>query len=356
MGARVRRLEVVRVVGAGDRHPERPGDAEGPVGHPDLVVEPVRLDLHEVVVAPEDVGVPAGDLERLALLPGQEEPRDLGVEAPGQDQEAVRVLGQELLVDPRLVVEPLEVALRDELDQVPVARLVPDQGGDVVRALVLPVDRGALEPAARGDVELAAEDGLDAGGPRVLVEVDRAEQVAVVGERDGREAELRRPARPGASGAPRRRGGCTPSGRGGGRSRRPRSRCLVTGLSVSPGAAGERGPRRSPRTPGNAARAPPAAPANRASQLGASPGPASRATPGRNCVTSGSATSRSGCPTRGRGRGQEEGVDGGEHAGRRELQPERLRVADHVPEQHQHADRRHDEREERSRAPAGRPG
>ena len=40
-----------------------------PSGHADLVVEPVRLDLHEVVVAPEDVGVPGGDLERLALVP-----------------------------------------------------------------------------------------------------------------------------------------------------------------------------------------------------------------------------------------------------------------------------------------------
>ena len=96
--ARVRRLQVVRVVGSGDRD-RVPGRCGSSVGHPDLVVQPVRLDLHEIVVAPEDVGVPPGDLEGLALVPGEQQARDLRVEASGQDQEAVRVLGEELLVD-----------------------------------------------------------------------------------------------------------------------------------------------------------------------------------------------------------------------------------------------------------------
>ena len=41
-----------------------------------------------------------------------------------------------------------------------------------------------------GDVDLAAEDGLDAFVPRRLVEVDRAGERAVIGERDGRHLEL----------------------------------------------------------------------------------------------------------------------------------------------------------------------
>ncbi len=168
VGPGVRCLEIVRVVGAADPDSEGPRDAEGSLGHADLVGEAVRLDLREVVVTTEDVRVPGGDLERLPLLPGQEQPRHLGVEASGQDQEAVRVLGEELLVDPGLVVEPFEVAAGDELDEVVVPGLVPDEDGDVVGALVLSVDRRALEPAAGGHVELAAQDGLDAGGPRVL--------------------------------------------------------------------------------------------------------------------------------------------------------------------------------------------
>ena len=41
-----------------------------------------------------------------------------------------------------------------------------------------------------GDVDLAAEDRLDALVARRLVEVDRARERAVVGERDGRHLEL----------------------------------------------------------------------------------------------------------------------------------------------------------------------
>ena len=52
-----------------------------------------------------------------------------------------------------------------------------------------------------------------------LVEVDGAEEVAVVGERDGREVEVLGLLRPASRAAPRRRGGCTRSGRGGGRTR-----------------------------------------------------------------------------------------------------------------------------------------
>ena len=54
-----------------------------------------------------------------------------------------------------------------------------------------------------GDVHLAADDGLDAGRPRLPVELDRAGERAVVGERDGRHLETsgllderRDPARP----------------------------------------------------------------------------------------------------------------------------------------------------------------
>ena len=305
MGARVRRLEVVRVVGAAHSHPEGAGDAEGPLGHPDLIGEAVRLDLREVVVAAEDVRVPAGDLERLPLLPGEEQARHLGVEAPGQDQEALRVLGQELLVHPRLVVEPLEVPLRDELDEVAVARLVPDEGGDVVRALVLPVDRGALEPAARGDVELAAEDGLDAGGARVLVEVDRPEHVAVVGQRDGREAE---------PGGPldqplQARGAVEEAvlrvdvevdevglGRHGALSRGP-DEVTCSRRSALPGAAGEE-PEHHPEPAGNAAedQQQPPEPRQPAEAVG---GPRPSAMPGRIRATIGSAARRIGWPTSG---------------------------------------------------------
>src|SRR5207244_4102241 len=47
----------------------------------------------------------------------------------------------------------------------------------------------AVEPALGGHVGLAADDRLDAGGGGLLVELDGAEQVAVVGDGHGRHAE-----------------------------------------------------------------------------------------------------------------------------------------------------------------------
>ena len=49
--------------------------------------------------------------------------------------------------------------------------------------------------AVVGDVDLAADDRLDALGVRCLVQLDRPGERAVVGERDGGHLELRRPGR-----------------------------------------------------------------------------------------------------------------------------------------------------------------
>jgi len=55
----------------------------------------------------------------------------------------------------------------------------------VVSTLVAAVRRATLLAAARRHVELAPEDGLDPALLRGQVEVDGAEEVAVIGERDG---------------------------------------------------------------------------------------------------------------------------------------------------------------------------
>ncbi len=47
-----------------------------------------------------------------------------------------------------------------------------------------------IGPAARRDVHLAAEDGLDPSFTRLVVKRDRREQVPVFGDRDGRHPQL----------------------------------------------------------------------------------------------------------------------------------------------------------------------
>jgi hypothetical protein len=60
----------------------------------------------------------------------------------------------------------------------------------VVRPLVAAVLGAALGAPPGRHVELAADDGLDAGLLRGQIEIDGAEEVAVIGERDGREVQV----------------------------------------------------------------------------------------------------------------------------------------------------------------------
>ena len=119
----------------------------------------------------------AAFLERLA---------DAAREAAGERDQALAVPLEQLPVDARLVVVALEVAEARELDQVPVALGRLGEERQVRVALLLGL-------AVVGDVDLAAEDRLHAVLLRLLDEVDRARERAVVGERDGRHLELRGP-------------------------------------------------------------------------------------------------------------------------------------------------------------------
>ena len=47
-----------------------------------------------------------------------------------------------------------------------------------------------VEPAARRDVRFDTDDGLDMCGSRLAVELDRAEHIAVVGDRHGVHADF----------------------------------------------------------------------------------------------------------------------------------------------------------------------
>ena len=113
-------------------------------------------------------------LERLA---------DAAGEAAGERDQPGRVLLEQLPVDARLVVVALEVAEARELDQVRVSGVVGGEEREVRVALLLRL-------AVVGDVDLAADDRLDAVLLRLAVELDGAGQAAVVGEADGRHLEL----------------------------------------------------------------------------------------------------------------------------------------------------------------------
>jgi hypothetical protein len=98
--------------------------------------------------------------------------------------------GQQIFVDARAVVEALGVAGRHQLDEVVIPLVAGRQQRQVVVGLANPRAR-LVVPTADGNIRFTAEDRLEALGTAGVVELDRAEHVAVVGDRHRLHAELR---------------------------------------------------------------------------------------------------------------------------------------------------------------------
>src|SRR6266511_1568070 len=180
--------EVVHVAGGDERQVRARGKLDELGIDPLLRLEVRVLQLDVGVVAAEDLREPVevgGRVLRAALL---ERLRHAAGETAGERDQPRRVRLEQLPVDARLVVVALEEAEARELDQVPVAGVVGREQRHVriARALHAPVVR---------DVDLAADDGLDAGSLRGLEELHCTRHRAVVGERDGRHLELSGPLR-----------------------------------------------------------------------------------------------------------------------------------------------------------------
>ncbi|HEX6208056.1 MAG TPA: hypothetical protein VF058_06810, partial [Actinomycetota bacterium] len=182
-------VRVVEVVRGHERDAEAARDLDEGGRDLRLVGQPVVLELDVERALPEDVAVGGGGLLGLLPLIGQEVPAHLGGEAAREPDQPLGVAGEQLLVDPRTVVEALEVGVGDEPQEVPVAGLVPGQDREVP-VLLLVLAGVAVEPRARRHVGLDAEDRLDPSRPGLTVEVERAEHHAVVGEADRRHPHL----------------------------------------------------------------------------------------------------------------------------------------------------------------------
>ena len=188
---------VVRVVRGQQRGADLPCDLEQLRIGRTLLGDAVVLDLDEEVVTPEDL-LEAGRLfERDLLLALQEALQDVAAEATGGDDQALVVPVEQLPVGPGLVVVAGEEGLARELDQVPVADVALGQEDRVVVELLSATGVAAgvvglappvrtLGPRLVGQVDLGADDRLDALFPTAPVEVEDAVHVAVIGDAEGR--------------------------------------------------------------------------------------------------------------------------------------------------------------------------
>ena len=185
--------EKVGVVGGEHREPYVSGEREDPLV--ELRLEPagvVGLDL-QVIAPREDLRVPRRDRLRLVEAVREEVRCDLSGHARRRHDDPLAVALEELAVDARLGVEALGVGERGELDEVAKARAVTGEERQVV-ALVATIARSrALAPVARRDVGLHTYDRFDARLTRLLLELPRRVQIAVVGDRQRRLLELLSP-------------------------------------------------------------------------------------------------------------------------------------------------------------------
>ena len=168
-----------------------------------LRLEAVILEFDEQVVAPEDVLETSRFLDRTLLVAIEQRLQHLATEASRGGDEPVGVLLEQFPVHSGLVVVALHEREARQLDQVLVAGLVLGQQREVVvellaalgvaaRVVDASTPRGALGAAVVGHVRLGADDRLDPLLVALLVEVQRAVHVAVIGHPDRRHAVLHR--------------------------------------------------------------------------------------------------------------------------------------------------------------------
>ena len=87
----------------------------------------------QVVAVAEDVSIPTGSLPSLGQVAARSQniPCQLARQTPGENDDPLRVLGQQIAVDARPIVETLEVRFRGELQQISVTRQILGEQSDV---------------------------------------------------------------------------------------------------------------------------------------------------------------------------------------------------------------------------------
>ena len=187
---RVALLDVMHVVRRDQLQAEllRPGN-QVPIDL-GLLGQAVVLQLQVEVLRPEGLLEPVNRLARLGQLVLLNPLRDFARQAAGERDQPLLVRRQQFLVDARLVVIALQMRRRGELDQVLVAGFILGQQHEVV--IDVPSARAGLllEPAPGRDIDLAADDRLDALLARRLVKINRPVKHAVVGDRQRGELQL----------------------------------------------------------------------------------------------------------------------------------------------------------------------
>ncbi len=184
-------VDVVHVVGGDQRNLQVAGDVhQSAVDVGEFGEALVILQFQVEAIGAEYVAIPGGGFPGAVQQAILNKPRDFAGAARAERDKPLGVGREVLLVNAGLVVEPFQLGGGGDFQQVLVALIIAGQEHQMVGPLVF-APRAGMHGVGR-EVNLAAEDGLHAGGVAFFVELNDAEQCAVVGERHGGHAQFRR--------------------------------------------------------------------------------------------------------------------------------------------------------------------
>ncbi len=148
------------------------------LGIPLRIARPVSLQL-EVIVLPEQIPEPPHRLVRPGQIPPHDALRNLAPQTRRTANDPLMILRQQLLVDPRVIIEPLGPSIRHEFNEIVIPRQILGQQNQVMPPAVLLVR--LVEPAPRRHIDLAPENRFDPGRMSGIVKLLHTEHIPVIG-------------------------------------------------------------------------------------------------------------------------------------------------------------------------------
>ena len=183
------RISIMAVIGRDQGDSHLAAHAEQLGVHGLLVGVAVVLEFQEVVSLPKYLFVALCRLPGTRRTPADNLSRDLSGKAGGRGDNSFVELAQQIQVHTRFVVKSLCEGPADDLHQIRVSGIVLRQQNEVVIP-VLPVALLTVKARTGRDIDLAADDRLDARRFRGLIKVNHAVHHAVVGNGRGCHAEF----------------------------------------------------------------------------------------------------------------------------------------------------------------------
>ena len=144
-----------------------------------LDFQPLVLHFEEEIAFAENIAQAVGVRARLVVFLGEQRVGHFAAQAGGKRDQSLAVLGEKLVIHARLVIEAVEKAGGNKLDEIAVAFVVLAKQNQVVRALGI---RAAVLVIVRRDVHFAADDRLHAVRRGLVIEIRGRKKIAVIGD------------------------------------------------------------------------------------------------------------------------------------------------------------------------------